>query len=233
MSEQNLQKWFEEIWAHREERVYPDFFGDTGQKIHTLPAATCASMGWADPDPRFLTHGVFECPPNQARPHWLYVTSGMSNPWGDDPATANPAAPSGLGYEFTLHAPDRALWPIRALHWVMAMQLMVAAGAAEGELLQCNDRFALGGAIGKKEGELTHVLVASPESPGVSGASGENGLYPGGFALASGTVELLLLIGITARENDFVASQGVEGLITLLRHRGVFPLTDPGRVSVV
>ena len=29
MNEQALQKWFEGIWADREDRLYRDFFGDT------------------------------------------------------------------------------------------------------------------------------------------------------------------------------------------------------------
>src|SRR4051812_47299798 len=101
MSQESWQTWFEAIWAHREEHLYPALFGPTGPGIYPIPAATFHGLGCAEPDPRFLTHGVFECPPTPARPHWLYVTSGMSNPWGDDPATLRPDAPSGLGCEFT------------------------------------------------------------------------------------------------------------------------------------
>ncbi len=77
------RQWFERIWADREERIYRALFGDTGPGIYTIPTTVFASMGVADPDPRFLTHGVFECPPNDRRAHfWLYVTSGMSNSVG-------------------------------------------------------------------------------------------------------------------------------------------------------
>ena len=122
------QKWFEGIWADREDRLYKAFFGETGPGIYTISRTMFESMGRPDPDPRFLTHGVFECPPTEARPQWVYVTSGMSNPWGDSPETVNPAAPSGLGYEFTLHTPMQAQWAIRVLQWLMAVQLLVAAG---------------------------------------------------------------------------------------------------------
>jgi hypothetical protein len=228
------QHWFEAIWADREERVYADYFGDAGPGIYTLPASLFDALGHPSPDPRFLTHGVFECPPSPARPHWLYVTSGMSNPWGDTPDTVSPDRYSGLGYEFTLHTPDRAKWPLHVLHWVMAVQLLTAAGQLQGELLQRFDRIPLGGPIGTKDGQLTHLFVTSPDAPVLSpGLSARQPPYPPSFTLASGQVELLLLIGITARENDFAKAQGPEGLLTLLHHHDVFPLTTPTRPSLV
>jgi len=235
MSEQHWQLWFEKIWALREETLYRSFFGDTGPGIYTLPASTFASLGEPNPDPRFLTHGVFECPPNPTRDHWLYVTSGMSNPWGDTPETANPEGYSGLGYEFTVHARERGRWPILLLHWLMAVQLLVAAGKLQGELLQRNDRIPLGGPLAKKDGLLTHALVTAPDEVGLSDNQPfENQpTYPPVFALPSGHVDLLLLIGITENEKNFAQSQSVEGLITLLRHHHVFPFTDPTRISMV
>ena len=41
------------------------------------------------------------------------------------------------------------------------------------------------------------------------------------------------MIGITERERDFARAQEAEGLVTLLRHQGIFPLTQPERESVV
>jgi hypothetical protein len=232
MSDDGWQKWFEGIWADREEKVYRAFFGDTGEGIYTLGMETFKALGCEGADPRFLTHGVFACPPNEKRDHWVYVTSGMSNAWGETPETVRKEGPSGLGYEFTLHAREKAMWPIKMLHWVMAVQLLVATGDLQGELLQQNDRVPLGGPIGKKEGLLTHLLVTSPEGESML-AGGRGAGYPGAFGLKSGNVELLLLVGITGKENDFAKAQGAEGLVTLLQHRGVWPVTDVGRVSLV
>jgi hypothetical protein len=222
MDDDAVKRWFEGIWAEREERIYRAFFGDLGPGIYAIPARTFQSLGCEDPDPRYLTHGVFECPPHGEREHWLYVSSGMSNPWGESPATVDPRNFSGLGFEFTLHAPERGRWPIQLLHWVMAVQLLVAGGQLQGNLLERGDRIPLGGALAKKEGLLTQVLVAAPLAED----------YPAGFDLASGKVEFMLLLGITQREADFAASQGAgggEALVDLLRHRGIFPVTDPGR----
>jgi hypothetical protein len=157
----------------------------------------------------------------------------MSNPWGDSPETVDPRGWSGLGYEFTLHTPAQAPWAIQILHWLMAVQLQVAAGRLEGELLQRHDRIPLGGTIGKKDGVLTHLLVTGPDALGNGPQSPHGTGYPARFGLASGQVELLLMIGMSGREADFARTQGPEALLTLLHHREVFPLTDPARVSVV
>jgi len=237
MSEAELQQWFESVFAQRDERLYRQFFGKDGPQggtIYTLNEAAFRSVGAECPDPRFLTHGVFEFAPTRSHADWLYVSSGMSNPWGQTHETANPAEYSGLGYEFVLHVPERGRWPIQLLHWLMAVQLLVATGHLQGELLQHHDRIPLGGSLAKKDGLLTHVLVASPAEVGLAGAPADDlPNYPPQFQLASGIVDLMLLVGITEREADFARTQGVEGLITLLRHRHFFPRTDPARTSVV
>jgi hypothetical protein len=239
----SLQSWFEALWADREERLYPLFFGNRGDDLATIPPAAFASLGIDDPDPRFLTHGVFECPPpptESGRSHWIYVSSGMSNPWGQTPETVNPADYSGLGYEFTLHTPQQSPWAIRLLHWVMAVQLAIATGRMEGELLQPNDRIHLGGALpGNVEGGgkgLTHLLVTTPDSAALLAGherSSHGPNYPGHFTLASGRVDFLLLMGMTEREADFARTQGPEALLTLFHHHQLFPLTDPARISTV
>ena len=227
----DLQTWFESIWKEREETHYTSFFGELGAGIYPIQLSTFESLGWRDPDPRFLTHGVFECPPNARRGHWLYVSSGMSNPWGASPETVSADAYSGLGYEFTLHTRERARWPILLLHWVMAVQLAVACGEVKGELLQPHDRVPLGGSVGKKDGIVTHLLVLPPQPPRDGFADATP--YSATFQLPSGKVDLLLLMGISSREADFARTQGADSLVDVLSHHGFFPCTDPTRVSAV
>ena len=228
MNEQEWQQWFQTIWADREERIYPAYFGDVGgagQGIFNLPIETFKSLGKPDPDPRFLSHGVFEFAPTDTRPHWLYASAGMSNPWGDNPDTADPNGYSGLGFEFTMHTNAQARWPIQVLHYLMAVQLLVASGDVQGHLLEHNDRVPLGGSLWKKDGLITHLLVAEPPLPPIG--------YPPAFQLATGKVDLMLILGITAKETDFAKTQGAPPLINLLKHHGLFPLTDPERPSVL
>ena len=234
MENPTWQKWFESIWSLREDHFLRTFFGDLGKGISTLSPQTFASLGIPNPDPRFLFHGIFECPPSAKHPDWIYVSSGMSNPWGDSPNTVKTDSPSGLGYEFIVHSQEQARWPIQLLHWLMAVQLLVATGQVQGELLHPHDRVPLGGPLAKKEGLLTHLLVASPADRGQNPESiPADPTYPPAFVLPSGQVEFLLVLGITAKESDFARTQGADGLITLLRHHNVFPSTIPTRPGVV
>jgi hypothetical protein len=236
MSEQNLHTWLESIFAHRDETLYRQFFNDAGPQggvLYTLSEENFRTLGTTVPDPRFLSHGVFEFAPTEDRPHWLYASAGMSNPWGLTPeASVGPEDFSGLGYELTLHTRERQRWPIQLLHWIMAVQLLVAVGQMQGELLQPYDRIPLGGSIGKKDGAITHLLVATPEDLKTD-AIAEPLHYPSRFQLSSGNVDFLVLLGISAREADFVRTQGVEALLNLLAHHNFLPFTDPQRISAV
>ncbi|HVT80250.1 MAG TPA: suppressor of fused domain protein [Phycisphaerae bacterium] len=235
MNDPDWQKWFEDIWTYREETLYKSWLADLGKGIYPLPARTLEQVGFGDPDPRFLTHGVFQCPPSSTHRDWIYISSGMSNAWGDSPETANPNGHSGLGLEFVLHTSEPQQWAIELLHWVMAVQLAVACGRVEGDLLQRNDRVPIGRGIPLKTGpgQITHLLATGPDEAIAAGGARAAPPYPPEFSLETGKVELLLMIGITDRERDFARSQGVEGLVALLRHHNVFPLTQPERASVV
>lgn len=235
MNTASWQSWFEGIWAHREETLYRAYFGDLGKSIYPLTAAAFQAIGLADPDPRFLHHGVFECPPTDRHPDWIYVSSGMSNAWGESPETADPKGYSGLGCEFTLHTASPQPWAIQLLHWLMAVQLGVACGRLEGGLVHRHDRIAIGPGIPTQNGPglITHLQVLAPDDSGFSGSAVEPLCYPSEFSLATGRVEMLLLVGITQRESHFASTQGVEGLVTLLRHQNIFPQTLPARQHIV
>jgi hypothetical protein len=220
----NAEKWFEDIWADREEKLYPAFFGPFEQGMFPLQAATFTAIGKKDPDPRFLFHGVMVSPPNPDRSTFLYVTTGMSNAWGATPETANPEEYSGLGFEFVMETPERSPWAVALLHWLMAVQLCVATGDLEGSLIEANDRIPVGGPIDGRKSQLNTLLISEPLLPC---------RYPGRFALASGKADILVCVGITQREREFANDQGSPGLADLLQHRGHFPLTDPNRPSAV
>ena len=46
-----------------------------------------------------MTHGVFEFAPTDKRDSWVYVTSGYSNPWEQEPEEYDPDGDSGLETE--------------------------------------------------------------------------------------------------------------------------------------
>jgi hypothetical protein len=98
MSSTAGQEWFEGVWADREESVFPRLFGPQPRGVFTLsPSIFLETFKQASFDPRWLHYGVFEFRPTSTRSSWLYVTSGMSNAWGDD--EPHPDGPSGFGCE--------------------------------------------------------------------------------------------------------------------------------------
>jgi hypothetical protein len=150
------------------------------------------------------------------------VTSGLSNPWNLTEPGRDPSGHSGLGFELCLLASARADWAVQLLHNLMAWQLLVGTGAMSGQPLDRGQRVPLGGPLtGVADCPLRWLLVEP----------GDEVLPP--FELASGRVELLLLVGATEAEVALARNRDQQALVQLLRERGVFPVTDPARRSAV
>ena len=220
-SDESWQKWFERIWEFREETLYRQWFGDTGPGIYCLSADLFAKLGVRNPDPRWLHHGVFACPPAGARPHWAYVTSGLSNPWGQEPGSIDPRQYSGLGLELLILTPQKADWAIGTLSWLSAVILLVACGKIRGPLPELGDRIPLGTPIHPTSAIAQFVLAAPPEP------------LPGQFQLESGLVDLMLCLGISDAETRFAKANSSDELLEKLRAAGGYPLTDADRRSIL
>lgn len=216
------QKWFESVWADREDRVFRETFGDLGGGVHPATTAHYERLRQTPRHPGWLHHGVFACPPHGARTHHAYVTSGLSNPWNLDAPGRDPSGHSGLGFELLLCTPQRADWAVTVLHHLMAWQLLVATGAVSGQPLAPGQRVPLGGPIdGSTDGRITWALVEPPSHVAAE------------FELPSGKVEWLLLVGTTSEEVDFARATNQNVLRARLEQDGVWPLTDPRRNSRV
>src|SRR5262245_7132167 len=75
--ETGWQDWFEHVWEHREEVLYPSLFGHISRGIFPIQAEMITeTFKQATFDPRWLHYGVIEFAPTQSRSSWLYVTSG-------------------------------------------------------------------------------------------------------------------------------------------------------------
>lgn len=219
--QQTWEQWFESVWAQREDIIYRQLFGDIGASIHTIPAILFERMGQKEIDPRWTTHGVFECPPVGPRVSWLYVTSGLSNPWGIDPQTIKAEQPSGLGFEIVLQTPTRQKWAIQVLHWLMGVQILAASGLLQGEVVSAGMRIPLHTSIDPdSESLIRNLIVTRPEE------------YADHFHLHSGVVELLLCIGITDSEMEFARNSSTDALLVILKDSKVFPITDASRKPV-
>jgi hypothetical protein len=216
------QAWFERVWAQREDEVYRDLFGDLGAGVHPATIVHYARLRQSPRHPGWLHHGVFGCPPHGGRAHWVYVTSGLSNPWNLDAPGRDPSGESGLGFELCLCTPSRGDWAVEVLHHLMAWQLLVATGAVPGQPLGRGQRVPLGGPIdGARECALTWALVEAPEEIAPS------------FELPSGKVDWLLLVGATEAEVQFARGSDQQQLVARLRAAGHWPVTDPRRPGIV
>ncbi|HAI45934.1 MAG TPA: hypothetical protein DCM50_04370 [Stenotrophomonas sp.] len=205
-------------WKQREDTLYPALFGALGPGIHPLDAALFSSMfGQDQVDPRWLTIGVFECPPAPGRSGWAYVSSGLSNPWD---ATA-PEDVSGLGMEFLLQTHARAPWALTLLQRFCAYQVLLAAGRMGGqEPFDLWDRMRTGEPIDFADSALQALVFAPAEHLGDV------------QDLVSGQFRFLQLIPLTLEEHAFGQQHDFACLVEQLQAANAAPVTDPGRHAI-
>lgn len=172
--------FLEESWEEREEKSYKEIFCDTGPGIFPLSNEIFDRMNAKSIDARWLTHGVFKCPPTDQRNTWAYVTSGMSNPW----ETEEPEEYSGLGVEFLMETKNEETWAIEVLQTLMAYNLMLATGQmGDFPPLDYGHRVPL--ALSES---IKTMMFAHPVN------------FPSNFSIKSGNVDLLQVVGITPSE---------------------------------
>jgi len=214
----------ESVWEHREEVVYRDLFGDIGQGIFALSPDTFKDgFNRTAIDPRWMHYGVFESAPNDKHSTWLYVTSGMSNPWDEEPSDYASSEWSGLGMEFVIETAGQSRWAIILLHRMMAYNILLSVGHfGDKPLLGHGNRIGTGNSIiiGQPS-DLTVVAFVRPDH------------YLATFTLDSGSVEFLQLIGLTATELDYAKANSTDAVAELLKSKGAYPTIDPSRKSVI
>ena len=214
--------FLERVWAHREDRIYPEIFGSLGSGIFTLNGGTFDLLQ-QEPDPRWLFTGVFESEPSSKHAGWIYVSSGLSNPWEQEGPAESSDELSWLGVEFLLRCTEQGAWAIRIVQRIAAYEILLAHDRFPGrERLSIGDRIPLGGPMGpQREGLLTHLLVAPP-------AANQKR-----FQLESGCVDFIQLVGISEREAAFGRERGLDPLLEILRSGNAYEVTDPARASLV
>lgn len=203
----------DDAWAQREEEIYPALFGDLGEGIYPLSTELFAQQFTCpEIDPRWLSHGVFRSAPNAGRQTWLYVTSGMSNPWEE----ATPEEYSGLGMELVLETAEETPWAIPLLQSLLAFNLLLAAGRfGDQPILGHGDRIPQ-----RVEPNIAGFILWSPTH------------FAETFELVSGRVDLIEAIGITAAELDYAKTHGSASLCGHLLAHGALPVTEASRSDV-
>ena len=214
------QEWFERVWKHREEVLYPSLFGEATPDIYPVPAEMVTGTFQQESfDPRWLHYGVFEFAPSQSRPSWLYVTSGMSNDWNAElPDATNP---SGLGCEYVLEVPKKSHWPILRLLHLTVFQILLCHGRYPSrEPLGDFDRIPLRGPIRPEPSLLSWLMLTPPAH------------FRRDAQLESGPFDFFQVVGISEREAACAREHGGPALLGLLNAHGFFPVTDPDRAEV-
>jgi hypothetical protein len=214
----------EEVWRIREEEIYPKLFGPVSRGIFPLtPELFSRRFGQQDIDPRWLHLGVFEFAPTEQRQSWLYVTSGQSNPWDDDPEDYRADGESGAGVEFTFAVSEQGDWAIRTLQNMLAFDLLLRAGRFQnGQPFALHSRIPLRApANGEPTCEIRNLVLVEREDG------------PREFSLPSGAVILVGFTGITDAELAFAKANSSAALIDKLRAAGFHPITNPHRHSIL
>lgn len=215
---------FEEIWEYREEKIYPKIFGAMSAGIYTLQAELFHNVfEQAEVDPRWLCFGVMVSEPNEKRNSWIYVSSGLSNPWDDTEEDFANNEESGLGVEFVIETAKEEKWAIAVLQKMIAYNLLIGIGKfGDQALIDYSHRIPLNGPVsGKDDDPLRFLIVAEPDH------------YQKTFRLESGGVRLLHFIGVTEAEREFARENSTVALVERLKTAGVYPRTDPTRSSII
>ncbi|SCX79411.1 Suppressor of fused protein (SUFU) [Pseudomonas flexibilis] len=213
LCEGDSMSFLEESWEDREEKAYREIFGDTGPGIYQLSNEIFSRMNAKSVDPRWLTHGVFMCPPYGNRSSWAYVTSGMSNPWEAE----EPAEFSGLGVEFLMETENEEIWAIEVLQTLMVYNLLLVSGQmGEFPPLDYGHRVPL--ALSDSIKAMMFVHPAKFQST---------------FAIKSGKVDLLQVVGITPAELAAAKQSSSDELSKLIINVTGGLITKKERASVL
>jgi hypothetical protein len=203
----------EDSWEQREEKIYRGLFGGLGEGIYPLDSILFKNQfGVEEIDPLWMHYGVFKCAPTNERDTWVYVTSGMSNPWESD----KPEDYSGFGTEFILETDCDSEWPINTLRSLMAFNILLSVGKyGDKPLVDYGDRIPM-----KIAPSITSLMIIKPKQ------------FPVSFDLISGKVDFLQVTGITDDELKYAKDNSSDDLANrLFESQGSF-IVKPDRVGI-
>jgi len=210
----------ENAWETREEKVYPEILGKPQAGIYTLPHELFSEKFKQDSiDPRWLHIGIFEIPPTSKRISWLYVSSGLSNPWDDQKDEF-----SGIGIELVFETNNSGKWAISFLQNMVAYNILLAAGrfGEQYTILSEGDRVPLRSSIdGSPDSAIQNAMVSAPDH------------FDKSFILESGQVDFLHFVGISDAELAEAKKSSSDALLLKLKAAGAYPVTDPRRKSIL
>lgn len=209
--------FLEKAWTEREEQRYGEIFGPMGSGIYPLESQLFTENFQQESiDPRWLSYGVFCSPPNEKHESWLYISSGMSNPWETDEKEEF----SGFGMEFVMECEKQSDWAINVLRNLVAYNILLAHGRfGDRPLIDFGDRIPFGIARADGSEGLSHLIIIQATH------------YQNSFELISGKVDLLHVLGVTKDEWAYAKEHGTSALHQELVTHKVYPITNRDRDS--
>jgi Suppressor of fused protein (SUFU) len=213
----------EEVWRIREEEIYPALFGSKRRGIFALDASLFKKkFRQSSVDPTWTQHGVFEFAPTAGRNSWLYVTSGLSNPWEVSPKDYETSVESGAGVELTFATSEPGDWAITALQSLLAYDILQYAGRfPKIQPLGLDHRVPCGGPLnGKRDCVIRYLVMTEPEG------------IPDSFVLPSGKVLFGGVTGLSEAEFAEAKATSSQQIVDRLRAAGFHPVNDPKRPSL-
>lgn len=155
-------------------------------------------------------------PPSGTRDYWIYITSGLSNPWFQE----KPEEVSGFGCELMLKSTHASLWPIRQLRRMCSYLMTYKGTLSPGLVLEMKSPYAV-----PHPSLLTNMAIwYADEAPDCL------------YQLPSGIFGVFCAIGITEDEARYAESSGEYGtwcIQQVLRNTSIGQLSNETRQSVM
>jgi len=195
--------------------VFPDSYAPPRDN-KLVRSGRSGTFDTADPAKQDQCLAILTYAPDPLRPHWTYLTSGLSNPWFQD----EPQEVSGFGCELMLKTPAQSHWAVQALQ-SMAFYIFNSMGTlSPGVLVRLNAPVSSPAAS-----DLNSIIVwYADEAPDAW------------YQLPSGGFGIYVVIGITEDECKFAESveeYGAWCIQNVLRQTGVGQISDSARRSVM
>jgi hypothetical protein len=201
-------RFFRAILEQRDQGTYEQIFGRPFRNAIATVAPELLAETVPSFNPSWVHAGVYSFEPSAERNYWVYVSAGLSTPWGISGESAlprNPAdTPSGIGFELVVRTPQFNDWAINLLSRLMVYQLGVASSLIDGRRISLGERLPLRPLGIESPGSIQAVVTGAPDD-----------LMPS-FVLRSGRVDLIQLVGVTAQEYAWSVDHGVQTLFDIM-----------------
>lgn len=224
MSKTAHKKLLRSAWKERN-KIYADLLGETFHPVPRTYSPPDVPEPEFKPDSgfRMITQSIADQvipilahPPVPGRDHWVYVTSGLSNPWFQE----KPDEVSGFGCELMIKSSKPSLWPIRQLRRLCSYLLSYSGTLSPGLILEMKSPHSV-----TLPSLLTNMVVwYADEAPDTL------------YQLPSGVFGVFCAIGITEDEAKYAEKSGEYGtwcIQQVLRNTEIGQLSNEARGSVM